>query len=327
MQFISDRLFTLLWPSLPRLPTTPMELLLLTVYFLIVIYVLYQMALSLEDKLEDKIDISLDEGFLKEQTQQQLDCQRDASFISTDVREVNMGMGKKNIKRTFFFLKFKPQTKSISAEYQEALKAMGMSEEEMLSALETTISVSVIPTGRQTLRPIFYISIEINNDTENMQIYVNWDKSSLALSKQGNRIIRSTPNMPVDLSQPQMYSVVNPKQSFFTNVTIEKNYVRDPATNQVGMPQPVVDLKDEFEFIRMEQESEEGAPEYQLYGLDLMVGVKRITDRDEKLINLLLPFSFTLDILPGQIALPPLRWLMRRLGRRSRQQSNAPGRA
>ena len=52
-----------------------MENLLLAIYFLVVFYVLYQMALSLERTLEDAVYISVDTKFLEEQVRSQLDTQ------------------------------------------------------------------------------------------------------------------------------------------------------------------------------------------------------------------------------------------------------------
>ena len=64
---------------------------------------------------------------------------------------------------------------------------------------------------------------------------------------QGNRVIRATPNMPLDLTQAQIFSMVNPGQSMVSDMTIEKNYVRDADTNQVKLARPLVDLKDRVE--------------------------------------------------------------------------------
>ena len=48
------------------------ELLILTVYFICVIYVLYQMALSVEDKLEDQLVIVLNGEELQDAVNAQL---------------------------------------------------------------------------------------------------------------------------------------------------------------------------------------------------------------------------------------------------------------
>ena len=48
------------------------DVLILTIYFLVVIYVLYQMALSVENTLENKLKIDLNRETLSEQVNRQL---------------------------------------------------------------------------------------------------------------------------------------------------------------------------------------------------------------------------------------------------------------
>lgn len=295
-----------------------MNALLLTIYFLVVLYVLYQMALSLEDKLEDKVSINLDTDFLREQTQLQLDCQADAKNITASIDEI--GFKKSKLKQTVLTLTIKKKVtkEQLNSPELSDLKKMGFSEADILNLLNKKLTIRVSPMGNQPLKPILYLSISANNDTADMQLYINWDRSSLEMFKQGNRIIRSTPNMPRDLSQPQIFSVVNPGQVTTSNVTVEKKYFYNPETNQVELAKPLVNLKERIELSQMTDPTKAEKNVQPLYNLDLMIGLKHVTEPDRELINLLVPFSFELEIKPDQIALPPLRWLLRHFGRRNR---------
>ncbi|MEL7006280.1 MAG: hypothetical protein AAFN93_26665, partial [Bacteroidota bacterium] len=71
--------------------STAMETLLLFVYFLVVFYVLYQMALDLERRQEDRVKIHLDYDFLASQTQDQLNFQKGAKHISAVVSKLSFG--------------------------------------------------------------------------------------------------------------------------------------------------------------------------------------------------------------------------------------------
>ena len=299
-----------------------MNALLLTIYALVVLYVLYQMALSLEDKLEDKVIINLDKDFLAEQTRAQLSCQSDAKHIRATVDEI--GFKKSKIKQTVLSLSIgkKASKADLNSPELQGLKKMGLSDAALAAMLEKKITIRVSPVGKQTLRPVSYLTVTVSNTTADMQIYINWDHSSLEMFKQGNRIIRSTPNMTRDLSQPQIFSLVNPGQSVTSDITIEKNYFYDLETNQVRLAKPLVNLKERLELSQMTDPTTEEKNLQPLYNLDLMIGLKHVTAEPNKLINLLVPFSFELEIEPDKIALPPLRWLLRRLGRRNRSEGS-----
>ncbi len=295
-----------------------MNALLLFIYFLVVFYVLYQMALSLEKRLEDRVIIHVEKDFLAEQTQTQLACQDDADHIKASADEMSFGKGK--LKYTVLKLSVRKAAARAILTSAEAvsLKNMGLSDEGILALFEDKISIRVTPTGQQRLRPISFLSVFVNNETSDMQVYINWDHSSIELFDDSNRVIRSTPNMPHDLSQPQIFSVVNPSRSMSSDVTIEKNYFYSPESDRMELGASLVNLEERLELSQVTDPTTEEKNIQPLYTLDLMVGLKRVTEPKEKLINLLIPFVFTLEIEPDKIALPPLRWVLRQVGRRNR---------
>jgi hypothetical protein len=300
-----------------------MDTLLLTVYFLVVIYVLYQMALSLEDKLEDKVVIDLDRDFTKEQTQSQLSSQPFGKNIIASVEDMGFGKEKK-VKRPILTLTFddtKPMPRYLPD--AEALRKIGLSEQQIEDMGKDRISIEVLPIGKRTLKQsILVLSIDVKNKTEDSQVYLDWDRSSLEMFGQGNRIIRSTANMARDLSQPQIFGTINPGQSVRFDVNIERNYTRDPTTGLLKQPLPVVDLKQRVDQSQLTDPTKKEENIQALYGLDLMVRFKRTSEPDNKMINLLVPFAFTLKIEVDQPAFPPLRWLLRNIGRRNRPEGS-----
>ncbi len=301
-----------------------MNALLLTVYFLVVFYVLYQMALSLEDQQEEKVFIHLDEAFAEEQTQMQLSSQLSASHINAKLEQVNFGSPDKPSNRSMFALTFDSGKPVPTGSPDVAkLRSLGMSNEDIKEMLKSRIFVRVSPVGKQPVIEIRFVSIDITNKTADTQMYLDWDRSSLAMYGQGNRIIRSTSSLASrDLSQPQVFGVVNPGQSIRFEVNIERNYTRDPATGLLKQPMPIANLKAIVEKSQLTDPTKSEKNIQDLYGLDLMVRLKKTSEPDSKMINLLMPFAFTLEIKVDEPAFPPLRWLLRNFGRRSRSQGS-----
>lgn len=293
-----------------------MDAFLLTVYFLVVIYVLYQMALSLESRLEDKVIIHLDKEFAAEQTQFQLSSQAKPHLPKVQATAEQRGIKDSKIKFSVFCLSIgdPPEISDMDPGNVAGLKALGLDASAIARLSQPKIDIQVKPTGQQPTRELLYLTVIVNNRTPGMQVYLNWDQSSLEMFGQGNRVIRSTPNMQRDLSQAQIYSVVNPGKTVTSDITIEQNYFFDPEINQMALGQPLVDLKEWLKMSKLTDPTEETKNIQPLYSLDLMVSLKRSAYSSVE-INLLIPFRFTLEIKPDQVALPPLRWLLRRTGK------------
>lgn len=291
-----------------------MDAFLLTVYFLVVIYVLYQMALSLENQLEDKVVILLDKQFLSEQTQGQLSSQAEARRLK--IRALPEEVSIKDSKVKFSVLRLllgdAPGLSNIDPKQLGSMKSLGLDASAISRMLQPKIDIWVKPTGQQQIKPLPYLSVTVYNSTPDMQVYLDWDRSSLEMFGQGNRVVRSTPNMPRDLSQPQIYTVINPGQTVSSNVTVEKNYAYNPESGQMELGRPLINLKERLAMSKMTDPTTESKNIEPLYNLDLMVGLKQVTGQQNQLVNLLVPFSFELEIKPEQVALPPLRWLLRR---------------
>ncbi len=301
-----------------------MNALLLTVYFLVVFYVLYQMALSLEDQQEEKVFIHLDEAFAQAQTQMQLSSQPGARAIDARAESVNFGSADKPPEFSVFALLFgSEQPVPVGSPKVAELRSLGMSNEEIQETLKTKILIRVLPVGKHTAEEIRFLSIEVINKTADRQLYLDWDRSSLSMYGQGNRIIRSTASLASrDLSQPQIFGLVNPGQSIRFDVNIERNYARDPETGLLKQPLPIANIKAIVAKSQLTDPTKEEKNIQNLYGLDLMVRLKKTSEPDSQMVNLLMPFAFTLEIKVDEPAFPPLRWLLRNFGRRSRSQGS-----
>ena len=267
-----------------------MDALLLSVYFLVVFYVLYQMALTLEKNREERVEIRLDNQFAAEQAQAQLSAQSDARHIKAVAHEVGFGKPKKGErpkpKKPAVLIAFDTNKKvPATSPALVPLKLLGMDEEAAQKALQPKVIIRVDPVGKERLRQIPYLVVSVQNMTSDRQIYIYWDRSSIEIFGQGNRIIRSTPNMPLDLMQSQIFSVVNPSQRVVSNVNTERNYARDPQTNRMERVQPLLDLKQRVEMSKMTNPEEDKENKQNLCGLDLMIGFKRTTEPDVRMLN------------------------------------------
>ena len=300
-----------------------MDALLLTVYFLVVFYVLYQMALSLEDQQEEKVFIHLDEAFAQAQTQMQLSSQAGGQAIDVRAESVSFGSAKAAKFSVFALLFGSNQPLPTGSPKVAELRSLGMSNEEIQDELKTRIFIRVLPVGKHTAEEIRFITLEVINRTADRQLYLDWDRSSLSMYGQGNRIIRSTSSLASrDLSQPQVFGLVNPGQTIRFDVNIERNYTRDPETGLLRQPMPIANIKTIVAQSQLTDPTKQEKNIQNLYSLDMMVHLKKASEPDNQMVNLLMPFAFTLEIKVDEPAFPPLRWLLRNFGRRSRSQGS-----
>ncbi len=88
------------------------------------------------------------------------------------------------------------------------------------------------------------LSMSIENKSENIAVYVDWDNSSLVVehSKQSRRVIRKSPDLTRDLAVPQSPSLIAPKKTLSETVTAEDVFQRDQATGTYSAKKPLVDI-------------------------------------------------------------------------------------
>ncbi|MEM9807596.1 MAG: hypothetical protein AAF959_20215, partial [Cyanobacteria bacterium P01_D01_bin.56] len=177
---------------------------------------------------------------------------------------------------------------------------------------------TVGPMGNMSRRmALTSLNVSVSNSTPDAQVYIDWDNSSIVdQSRQTQRVFRAGIPLSSDLSRSQIFSVVNPGESFDTRVTGEGCLSLDTDTNTLQPRIPLIDMGDVIALLAdpmMAPDDEDDVPQTLAYSLQLRLGIRHITDQQESNTTyLLLPFEFVAILLPDEIAFPPLRWLLSR---------------
>ena len=245
------------------------EFLILTIYFICVIYVIYQMALSVEAKREDQFEIEFDGETLQAAIATQL-AQQTLYDVETEV----LSQGKALLKMTFL--------------HQQ--QPVGV------------VAVQMGPVGKQPLeRPFNNIRVSIANTLPDQQVCINWDHSAISVyGGPAQRVIRQVPGRPTDLLQPQVYTVVNPQLQTNVAVTSENMLSRPADQMALEIGSSLIDMKQIPKFKEQQRQ----------YSLRLLMWVRSMAYPDSPAMQLLLPFTFQIKVLPDHVALPVLSWLL-----------------
>lgn len=247
------------------------DILILTIYLICVVYILYQMALSVEAKLEDQVEIVLDGDTLQAavaaQLQQQSPYNAEAKVIGDDKGVSSLQMA------------FSSQGESIGS-----------------------VAVQVSPQGKQPLQPpLNQLVVGVTNGFADHQVFVNWDSSSLSVhGGTAQRVVRMVPGSPIDLFQRQVMTVANPGQSVSATITSESLFERPEDKTALKSTPKLLD----YEAVLGMKEP------LRVYSLRMLVLMRSMSYPDSPVLQLLLPFNFTVRVLPDHVALPVLSWLL-----------------
>jgi hypothetical protein len=260
------------------------DLLILTVYFICIGYVLYQMALSLAAEQEDKVNLLPDGETLLNTVRSQLVQQRwpqvEVELLAAAQAPLMPGLALQ-----------------VAAPVLRA--AMGQGGETPMGQ----VVVQVLPQGPQTIQPIRGLEVKVLNQTSLLQATVDWDRSSFTLTNnQVHRVIRYTPGQRMELGISQVPSIVNPNQFLSTLITSEMTFERHPDTHLLYNAQALIDPE---QLMRLP------AP-MRTFSLDLMLQLTPMAGRGMRPMVLLLPFRFQMERLPGESAIPLVNWLAKR---------------
>lgn len=260
-----------------------LDILLLTVYFICVGYVLYQMALSVDADLEDQVSLIPDGDLLAQSVAEQLTRQG----IDPSLGEL-LQAAPAPLKSVMALKLTVPAPKRPNQENPDP---------------DGSVIVQVLPQGAQPVQPLTGLTVQVLNQTQSVQALVDWDRSSFTLTtNQAQRVIRHTPGMRMDLALAQVVSVVNPNQLLSTGVTGEPCFGRDPATQVLQIAAPLVEVNGLLK----------QAPGDRVYALNLVVQLAALTGRGLRPIVLLLPFRFRVERLAARASIPYVNWLLRR---------------
>ncbi|WP_017297879.1 hypothetical protein [Nodosilinea nodulosa] len=268
-------------------PRMERDLLILTVYFICVGYVVYQMALSIEEELEDQVVLVPDVASLESSLRSQLVRQ---GFAETAAEVVPGGiepLGKAAALRLVV-----PEPRSLAPP-----------ENRPEPPQEGQIVVQVLPQGPYPLQPVVGLTVQVINQSRALQVTIDWDRSSITrMNNEIRRVIRHTPGMRLDLALPQVTSVVNPNQFLSTVVTSEDCFSRSADTQVLQQTSPAINIP---------KMADLKAP-LRNYSLDLVIQLKPFSDRGGRPVMLLLPFRFAIEPLPAKAAIPLVNWILKR---------------
>ncbi|MDF5709144.1 MAG: hypothetical protein PUP90_16135 [Nostoc sp. S4] len=110
--------------------------------------------------------------------------------------------------------------------------------------LDDKIGISFKLKSSYPIDDLKELSISIENKSDNIAVYVDWDNSSLVVehSKQSRRVIRKSPDLTRDLAVPQSPSLIVPKKTLSETVTAEDVFQRDQATGTYSAQKPLIDI-------------------------------------------------------------------------------------
>ena len=88
------------------------------------------------------------------------------------------------------------------------------------------------------------LSMSIENKSESIAIYVDWDNSSFVVehSKQSRRVIRKSPDLTRDLAIPQVPTIIAPKKTISESVTAEDVFQRDKESGIYKPASPLINV-------------------------------------------------------------------------------------
>lgn len=87
------------------------------------------------------------------------------------------------------------------------------------------------------------LALSVKNKSDDA-IYIDWDRSSLTdLGGRSRRVIRLVSYKSLDLSYPQVFSVVGPGQTLSEKITAEDLLERNADTDTLEATKPLIDIK------------------------------------------------------------------------------------
>lgn len=110
--------------------------------------------------------------------------------------------------------------------------------------LDEKIGISFKTSASNSYDDVKELSLSIENKSDDIAIYVDWDNSSLVVehSKQSRRVIRKSPDLTRDLAVPQSPSLIVPKKTLTESITAEDVFKFDKETGTYSASKPLIDI-------------------------------------------------------------------------------------
>lgn len=107
--------------------------------------------------------------------------------------------------------------------------------------LEEAIAVKIPLKKVYGFEPVANLSLTVANLSDS-PIYVDWDRSALTNFKgRSRRVVRLTPSMNLDLSRPQVFSVISPGTALSETIVAE-DMLKAGEDGRLQIVAPLVDL-------------------------------------------------------------------------------------
>ncbi|MBE9201616.1 MULTISPECIES: hypothetical protein [unclassified Nodularia (in: cyanobacteria)] len=187
---------------------------------------------------------------------------------------------------------FNRMVESIDDQIKFEFKKAVVDEQLKEQNLQDQVGISVNFKASYPIDDLKDLSLSIENKSDNIAIYVDWDNSSLVVehSKQSRRVIRKSPDLTRDLAVPQSPSLIAPQKKLSETVTAEDVFERKDGTYLATKP-----------IINITSLSKGGPPQKKLYN-DFMQERKEL----EFSLQLVLRISeVRVGLAPG-VNIPPM---------------------
>lgn len=189
---------------------------------------------------------------------------------------------------------------------EEQLKEQNLDEKIGISFKTDTYSLEKLKDNLKEL------SISIDNKSEGLAVYVDWDNSSWVIehSKKSRRVIRKSPDLSRDLAIPQVPTIIAPKKTISESVTAEDILKRDKETGTYQPGEPLIDIvamKDQKPFKGLYKDFMDGKKKVE-FSFQLVLRISELRVGLAPGVNVppisIINCPFTIEKLPWTYALP-----------------------
>jgi hypothetical protein len=108
--------------------------------------------------------------------------------------------------------------------------------------LADKISVNFKFKASEPIDELKELSMTVENKSEDLAIYVDWDNSSLIINNKSCRVIRKSPDLTRDLALSQSPSLIVPKKTLTETITAEDLFERDKETGIYTVKKPLMNI-------------------------------------------------------------------------------------
>jgi hypothetical protein len=137
---------------------------------------------------------------------------------------------------------FNRMIESIDDKVKYEFKSGKVNEQLTEQNLKDQIGISFKFNSSYSLDDVKELQVSIENKSDNLAVYVDWENSTLEYNKQSRRIIRISPYLTRDLAIPQTPSLITPQKSISEKVTAEDVLELDPVGGTYSAKKPLINI-------------------------------------------------------------------------------------